>query len=261
MEHRNYQDDLRPLADLTSAARERLDRLDEMGSRQLTRRSVSERALYFGRSDFEPVISSPLTQPSWDQDTVPTPVASPTVPGYFDDRPLLDRGFDDETVVLHPPGLERVSPEVWARWYIDRRDGRTGATIAQERPASPLQLLAADSEPDFTNTSFPFDSPLAPIGTNTRSSSKATTGLDLPPLNLSTTGPTRLDTPIPSTFNTSYPWRNTTSSPVSFERGRSPGYSIERPGTPGRDTSTTTDDTEDYSWLLRYLPPRDSDAR
>ncbi|OAQ70914.1 hypothetical protein VFPPC_03304 [Pochonia chlamydosporia 170] len=250
MEKQDYEDDLRPLADLTSAARERLNYLDGQGSRRLSRHSVLERALYYGRPDHEPVISSPLRQPSWDQETVPTPSDSPALSTSYDDRPLLDRGFDDEPLVLHPPGLERVSPEIWASWYVHGRDESTSMASVPERSRSPLQMLSETSEPDFTNTSFPFFSPQEPIGSHARSASIATSGLDLPPLNVTTDLP-RPISPSPITFDLSSSWR--ADSPVSYERDRSPAYNIQRPGSPAPGSGS-----EDFSWMLKYLPPDSS---
>jgi hypothetical protein len=227
MDRQEHDDDLRPLADLTSAARERLNYLDVQGSRRLSRQSIIDRSYYFGRPDYEPVISSPLRQPSWDQETVSTPRGSPDDRDY---RPLLTQGYDDEPLVLHPPGLERVSPEIWAGWYVRHAGTSTDDLPVPERPASPLQLLSESSEPDYTNTSFPFLHRQEPIGSNSQQTSIATSGLNLPPLN-----PANLESPRPSSpvFVASSPWSRL---PDSEPRGSS-GYGEDQRDSSSRESS------------------------
>ncbi|KAG8414177.1 hypothetical protein J3459_014961 [Metarhizium acridum] len=121
MEQQDPHDDLSPLADLTSAAHERMSYVRAQGTRRLSHRAVLNRSLSLGRTSFEPVVPSPLGQPSWNQDSVPTPEGSPVEPHGDDDGPRLDEGYDKEPVILHPAGLERVSPEVWARCSVCQR--------------------------------------------------------------------------------------------------------------------------------------------
>ncbi|KAH0600803.1 hypothetical protein MHUMG1_01802 [Metarhizium humberi] len=133
MQQQDPHDDLSPLADLTSAAQERLSYVRAQGSRRLSRQAVLNRSLSFGRPNFEPVVPSPLGQPSWNQESVPSP-ESPVEQNSDDDGPRLDQGYDKEPVVLHLAGLERVSPEVWAPWYVEQRDdGSAQAAGVTER--------------------------------------------------------------------------------------------------------------------------------
>ncbi|KAK8930108.1 hypothetical protein VCV18_002775 [Metarhizium anisopliae] len=135
MAQQDPHDDLSPLADLTSAAQERLSYVRAQGSRRLSRQAVLNKSLSFGRPNFEPVVPSPLGQPSWNQESVPSP-ESPVEQDSDDDGPRLDQGYDKEPVVLHPAGLERVSPEVWAPWYVEQRDdGSAQAAGVTERAA------------------------------------------------------------------------------------------------------------------------------
>ncbi|KAG8414170.1 hypothetical protein J3459_014998 [Metarhizium acridum] len=110
MEQQDPHDDLSPLADLTSAAHERMSYVRAQGTRRLSRRAVLNRSLSLGRTSFEPVVPSPLGQPSWNQDSVPTPEGSPVEPHGDDDGPRLDEGYDKEPVILHPAGLEGFLP-------------------------------------------------------------------------------------------------------------------------------------------------------
>ncbi|KID90515.1 hypothetical protein MGU_02392 [Metarhizium guizhouense ARSEF 977] len=249
MEQQDPQDDLSPLADLTSAAQERLNYARAQGSRRLSRQAVLNRSLSFGGPNFEPVVPSPLGQPSWNQESVPSP-ESPVEQDSDDDGPRLDQGYDKEPVVLHPAGLERVSPEVWARWYVEQRDdGSAQAAGVTGRSASPIQLLSESSDPDFTNTSFPFFSPQEPIGSPSRSPAASTSRPDSLPLDASGTDPPRLPSPSPTTSNTSGRWTSINAPSTSVERGASLGNSIRRPASPAPDGSS-----EDLSWLLQHLP-------
>ncbi|KAG8419492.1 hypothetical protein J3458_004351 [Metarhizium acridum] len=110
MEQQDPHDDLSPLADLTSAAHERMSYVRAQGTRRLSHRAVLNRSLSLGRTSFEPVVPSPLGQPSWNQDSVPTPEGSPVEPHGDDDGPRLDEGYDKEPVILHPAGLEESLP-------------------------------------------------------------------------------------------------------------------------------------------------------
>ncbi|KZZ87903.1 hypothetical protein AAL_08234 [Moelleriella libera RCEF 2490] len=77
----------------------------------------------------QPATPSPLTQPAWDQHTVCTPTRSrqglPTgTSGDTIDQgehvcPIFLHGLNEGPNLLHPPGLERVAPEEWARHYIN----------------------------------------------------------------------------------------------------------------------------------------------
>ncbi|KID80400.1 uncharacterized protein G6M90_00g009780 [Metarhizium brunneum] len=246
MEQQDPHDDLSPLADLTSAAQERLSYVRAQGSRRLSRQAVLNRSLSFGRPNFEPVVPSPLGQPSWNQESVPSP-ESPVEQNSDDDGPRLDQGYDKEPVVLHPAGLERVSPEVWARWYVEQRDdGSAQAAGVTERSASPIQLLSEYSDPDFTNTSFPFFSPQEPIGPPSRSpAASISSRLDSLPLDASSTDPPRPPSPSTATSNTSGRWTSINAPSTSIERGASLGNSIRRPVSPALDGSSA-----DLSWLL-----------
>ncbi|OAA49471.1 hypothetical protein NOR_01394 [Metarhizium rileyi] len=192
-QQKNHRDN----ADLASAARERLNYLQAQGSRRLSRRSVRrDQSSNIRRPDFEPVVSSPLRQHSWSQEAVRTPARSPVPPDSFDDGPILDQGYDEEPVVLHPAGLERVSPEVWASWYIQEGHEETSSSDVTETPVASLRMLSQSSDPDYTNTSFPFFSPQQPIGSPSPSRrSIATSELHTPPLNFSRADPPRPASP------------------------------------------------------------------
>ncbi|KHN94349.1 uncharacterized protein MAM_07778 [Metarhizium album ARSEF 1941] len=169
MEQQDSQDHLSPLHDAPSAARERLDYNEAQGTRRRSRKTIIDRASSSSRPDFEPSVSSPLRQPSWDQGSVPSPPrGSPVVSHSYDDGSLAD-DEEEEPATSPPPGLERASRRGRARrarWYVEPAQSPRAA----QRPASPIRLLSESSEPDLRNTSFPFFTPQEPVGSPAGSS-------------------------------------------------------------------------------------------
>ncbi|KAK2594370.1 hypothetical protein QQS21_007930 [Conoideocrella luteorostrata] len=238
----DFQDDPTPLSDVTKVIHLRLDRAARAGSKRLTRRAVFERDWLFGRPDHAPVISSPLRQPSWDQSAVPASTTPHAASLEYDDRPLLSRGLDDEPVVLHPPGLERVSPEIWANWYLDDLQSNAAGpeTEPDEEQQPSLRELSEAADPDYSSSAYPLSILQDPVGSARVSRSGGPSSSQDPmSSNFSTPDLPRPPSGYPFSAPTPSRSRGHSKTPLATELYHSQGASIVRPGTPRQRTSSS----------------------